>query len=260
MGTIVVILEAILLSYYFINNNGIPKKKLKILLMIFLGFISLISSSFIQQVLISLNYYPELLLSGNSSGNFLLELLSFIICIGLVEEFFKLACIKLMMNKSKADIFLSAFVISITFATLEDFSYMWEDIAEIGYLRSILPFHLVCQVIMAYFLCKSYDYNKNGDKDNANIMLIMSLLIPTILHGMFDYLFSSVSNNNLFLVVLILSVLSFVIIFGGIKKIAQLNGVYIENEQKTIRNLIVIGINVIYIAYVLLFVLYRLVN
>ena len=256
MGTLIIILQTVFLSFYYINNNGKPKKIKKVFLLIFLGFISLLGSALVQQVFIESGLYPD----GRTFNNALTELIAYIVAIGVVEEVLKLVCIKLGFNKSKEDIFLSAFVVAITFETLESFAYISDTSVEIAYLRSILPFHVVCQVIMSYFLCKSYDYKMAGDKSSSFIFLLLSFLIPAISHGCFDYIFGSVSDNNIFIPITLLSVISYIILFIGVKNMPKITGVHLENQSRinTI-NIIFIGIAVVYLLYVIFFVLNRIV-
>lgn len=252
MGNFAIIFSLLLFILYYLNNFGKPKKISRIILLFFLGFFSLLASSYVQQIFMQWGIYPD---GEHANG-----VLSFIICIGLVEEFFKLVCIQLMRNKNKADIFLSAFVIALTFATLENFAYVSDGTSEIGFLRSILPFHLVCQVIMSYFLYKAYDDKQNRNYSHYFLLLILALLLPSILHGIFDYIFYSVSNDNLLSVVLIFAIIGFSIIFLGMKYIAKMSNIILDKlEQRKTRNMVIIGINIIYIVYVLLFVLNGLV-
>lgn len=147
--------------------------------------------------------------------------------IALIEEFSKWIFVyKLEYNDKEFNhlydgIVYAAFV-SLGFACLENILYVLKFGAESGVQSGVevaisraflaIPGHLCNGIVMGYFLSMAKLAYKENKKSLSKRKLVLSLLIPTISHGLYDYLVmaSSVSNNeNLF----ILSFYFFIIVF-----------------------------------------------
>ena len=114
--------------------------------------------------------------------------------IALVEEFSKWIFVKLVTWKNKAfthiyDAVVYAVFVSLGFATLENILYVVNGGISVAIMRALLavPLHTFCGVFMGYYygLAKQSEINKRKDLVNKNLFL--SLLVPVLIHGFYDY-------------------------------------------------------------------------
>ena len=130
-----------------------------------------------------------------SEGSNLVELFfGVFIGIALVEEFSKWIFVRLITWKNKAfthiyDAVVYAVFVSLGFATLENILYVIDSGIGTAIMRAVLsvPMHAFCGVFMGYYygLAKQNEVYNRNDLMGKNILL--SLLIPILLHGFFDY-------------------------------------------------------------------------
>ena len=103
------------------------------------------------------------------------------------------------------DIILYSVFVGLGFACFENVIYVLgsEQALQTAILRSLtaIPGHACFQTMMGYFLGNSKFKLHGSFKKN----LILSVIVPTILHGIYDYLL--LSNNLLFLIILFLNFL-----------------------------------------------------
>jgi protease PrsW len=123
------------------------------------------------------------------------------------EEIFKyLAFILLIWNNKnfneKFDGIIYAVFIGLGFAMVENIMYVTNHGAEVGYLRAItaVPFHAIDGVAMGFHFGLAKFYPKR-----RKIQFVYALIIPIILHGIYDFiLFSRLSQFGIvFLVYLV---------------------------------------------------------
>ena len=152
--------------------------------------------------------------------------------VALIEEFSKWIFVyKLEYNDNEFNhlydgIVYAAFV-SLGFACFENILYVMS--AESGIttaiLRAILaiPGHLCDGIMMGYYLSMAKLAMRNNHKQLSTKNLILSLMVPTIAHGIYDYLIfaSTVTNNSLFLIAFFIFVVFFYTYAS--KKVKQLS-------------------------------------
>ncbi|MBE6147617.1 MAG: PrsW family intramembrane metalloprotease [Firmicutes bacterium] len=137
--------------------------------------------------------------------------------IALIEEFSKLLCTYFFINKNKNYNYLfdgivySVFV-SLGFATIENILYAFTGGIMVAIIRAIttVPSHAFYAIFMGYYLSKF-------KKEKKNIYLMLSILIPTVLHGTFDYLLSF-QNMSFLLIFLVFVIVLYRISFKKIKQ------------------------------------------
>tara|TARA_S200000501_G_scaffold308074_1_gene297496 strand:+ start:650 stop:1216 length:567 start_codon:yes stop_codon:yes gene_type:complete len=111
---------------------------------------------------------------------------------GFTEEPLKFLAIYLFLRKKTEfnepmDAIVYGTVISLGFATLENFEYVYLPFAEgsldIAILRAFtaIPMHASCGIVMGYFFGK---YLFSGTKS----YLAMSLLLPVFFHSLYNFL------------------------------------------------------------------------
>lgn len=122
-----------------------------------------------------------------------------------------------------------AVYVSLGFAFFENILYvLGNNSISVGISRGLLavPGHACDAVFMGYYLSLAKMYSYKGNKKQEKKSLILSIIVPTILHGIYDFcLFSQID-------ILLLTFFIFVITIYilSIKKIKQLAG---QSKPKT---------------------------
>ena len=148
-------------------------------------FISIIGVLF-EEFLININKY---------SGNDYIIYSSFIVA-GFTEEGLK--AIFLILNtineknfNEKLDGIIYSIFLSLGFATVENIIYLYfedaSNILSVSIIRGIIsvPAHMMFAITMGYYISK-YKFSNNKAKKREYIVL--SILVPILLHGIFDLL------------------------------------------------------------------------
>lgn len=148
--------------------------------------------------------------------------------VALVEEFCKFFMSYFFSYKNKAydevyDGIVYAVFVSLGFAFFENILYVFSNQSiTVGIARGILavPGHACDAVFMGYYLSVAKVYSYQGKKELEHKNLALSVLAPTILHGIYD--FCLFTGNGTFLIIFLVFVVFLYI--GSIKKIKQLSG------------------------------------
>lgn len=121
--------------------------------------------------------------------------MSFIVA-GLVEEGLKSLILipNLLKEKNfneKLDGIIYSVFLSLGFATVENIIYILSEdptsAFEVGVIRSVIsvPAHMLFGVIMGYYISK---YKFTDSKSEKRINLILAIILPILLHGVFDFI------------------------------------------------------------------------
>lgn len=109
---------------------------------------------------------------------------------GLVEEFFKFIALYYLIWRNKEfnekfDGIVYAVFISLGFAGTENILYVFEYGEPVAYTRAFtaVPAHALFGVIMGYYFSLSKFYPRK-----KQIHFIAALLVPVLLHGMYNYI------------------------------------------------------------------------
>ena len=148
----------------------------------FISIIGIICEDF----LININKY---------NGNYYVIYSSFIVA-GFTEEGLKAIVLisNLIKEKNfneKLDGIIYSIFLSLGFATVENIIYLYfEDVSNIfrvSIIRGIIsvPAHMMFAITMGYYISK-YKFSNNRIKKREYI--ILAILIPILLHGIFDFL------------------------------------------------------------------------
>lgn len=162
------------------------------------------------------------------------------IVVALSEESSKMLMLYNIGYKSKYydesyDMLLYGGFIGLGFAALENVFYVSMGGLTTALVRAFtaIPFHTILGIIMGYYLNK---YNKN--KNNQNIAL--SLLIPVILHGTYDYyLLHSLNGSNeitSYCLSLLITIICLIILLYFIIKLLNKTSQESIIEQPTMEN------------------------
>jgi len=163
------------------------KEPIRILTKFFiLGIFVSILALYSENILIKINIF---------TGKMYFFYMSFIVA-GLVEEGLKSLVLipNLLKEKNfneRLDGIIYSVFLSLGFATVENIIYiLFEDKTlafEVGVIRSIIsvPAHMMFAVIMGYYISK-YKFTDSKYKKRKN--LILSIILPILLHGVFDFI------------------------------------------------------------------------
>jgi len=152
--------------------------------------------------------------------------------VALIEEFSKWLMAYLLGYQSEEfdeiyDSIVYAVFVSLGFALFENLLYVFGDkslIANVfvGIFRGILsvPGHACYGLYMGYFLSLAKVYSNRGRPDLEKRYLLLSIIVPTILHGIYDYCLMS-KIGILILVFFVFVILLFVFSIKRLKTISQ---------------------------------------
>lgn len=190
---IIAILPVIILGYYIYSKDK-EKEPGKLLLKLFLGgIVSAILTLIISYITNSV--FKEIILSrdNNSISLFVYTFLF----VAFVEEISKFLITYLLSYHNKEydqfyDMIVYAVFISLGFAWIENVLYVYDGGLKVALLRGILavPTHVSVSIFMGYYLslCKVAELHGSPKKGQY---LLLSIFIPTSLHGIYDYLIYS---------------------------------------------------------------------
>ena len=192
------ILPVYLLANY-IYKNDFDKEPTKLIVKLFAcGFGSAALTLFISGKILS----PLIpMFNADTTELNIIELIPYtFLGVALVEEFCKWIFVYFITYKNKAfnhayDAIVYAVLVSLGFACIENIMYVLLNYdITIAVTRALLavPGHACDAVFMGYFLAlaKISDKHENARLSNKN--KVLSLLVPVILHGLYDYfLFAS---------------------------------------------------------------------
>lgn len=149
--------------------------------------------------------------------------------VGLIEEFFKWLVIYIICYKNRDfdesyDAIVYAAYSSLGFACVENVFYVFlQGGLAVGIARAItaVPGHLCYGVIMGYFFGKARANKAAGQNDMGNLFL--ALLIPTILHTIYDFLLEIEDDGSSILIWIVFTIICFVIGFILVKSSSKNN-------------------------------------
>lgn len=117
---------------------------------------------------------------------------------GFTEELFKFLALVLIMRLTKYfdqhyDGIVYAVFVSLGFAMIENIMYVMDHGYGIAAVRAILsvPAHAFFAVFMGYFLSLAFLGKPQDRKRN----ITLSLVVPVILHGLFDFFLFDIESN-----------------------------------------------------------------
>ena len=186
----------IIIGFIIYKNDRVEKESKPILIKVFCGgilsvLITLLLSSFLEMGL------PFFRADNEINLNFITAIPYYYIGVALIEEFSKWIFVYLFCWKDNEFNYLYDSIIycvfaALGFATLENILYVFASGVGIGIVRSLfaVPGHAFFAVFMGYYLGMSKLAALNGNKKRRNKYFILSIVIPMLLHGTYDYLLS----------------------------------------------------------------------
>lgn len=226
------ILPSIILGKYIYDNDRISKEPSNLL-------IRLAVSGVLSAILtLVISFIVELIPGVPINYNHLGTIGLFFYClfkVALIEEFSKWIFVKtITWNNKEFDHIYDAVVycvfVSLGFATIENVLYVFYGGIWVALLRAFLsvPSHAFFGVFMGYYYGISKQGSINNNKRIEQKNLTLSLVMPVLLHGFFDFILLSSKGSFIifyFAFVILLYIKSF-------KKIKQLSNIK-ENFTNT---------------------------
>lgn len=211
----------VLIFLYLINKKDKNKEPYGLLLKCFFaGFIVAAISIFVELILG---------IAGDElNGPLSKSVYTAFIVAALTEEFFKWIFIKKIIWKNAHfdehyDGIIYAVFVSLGFALIENIAYVFSGGLHVAFARAVLavPGHGLFAVMMGYQLSLA----KFGPKENQSKRMLLSLLLPILFHGLYDFALmymDAIKENNPLLIIGLILLFTFVVIrmwIVGIKNI-----------------------------------------
>lgn len=221
INLIIAIVPTIVLCLYVYKMDVIEKEPTNMLLrLFFLGILITVPVAFIEQSVLSF--------TGLEESDYLNCFIISFFVVALVEELFKYVILYLGTWNNRHfnhiyDAIVYAVFISLGFATLENILYVVESISvnsfQVGLMRAIIsvPAHAFYAVSSGYYLGLAKLNHSIGYKRNERIYKFLSILIPILLHGIFDFFLLTGNQLHIALFYGFVAILYFVSYFN-IKK------------------------------------------
>ena len=187
---------------YFVYKKDINKEPKGLLAKLFcFGMLTCFPAAFAEAAL------SDIVPVEDPSIGFIHMLINVFIGVALMEEGFKWIVTKSCGYNSKEfdeiyDIILYAVFVSLGFACLENVLYVLQYGMSNAIMRAVtsIPGHASFGVIMGYFLSKAKINQLNGNTNNVNKNLVLSIIMPTLLHAIYDAILMAGLSTIIFLV------------------------------------------------------------
>ena len=161
--------------------------------------------------------------------------------VALVEEFSKWIVTYIITYNNKEfdelyDMIIYCVFVSLGFACIENIMYVFSSGISVGIRRALfsVPGHACNGVFMGYYLGLSKIDKHNKKEDLAKKNLLLSILVPTALHGTFDFCLMS----RQIILLLTFYIFVFILYKKSIKKVNEISKSEnkIESNNVTIEN------------------------
>ena len=231
---IVSVLPVFLIGLYIYKKDK-EKEPNKLLIKLFLGgILSAILTIIITLILEVI--FPFFAIETSKLNLFEL-FISVFIGVALVEEFSKWIVLYQISYKHEEfdelyDMILYATFVALGFACIENILYVFQNGILVAIFRAVLavPGHVCDGVFMGYYLGVSKISDVNNRKDLKTKNLILSILIPTITHGIYDYCLFT--GNIIFIGLFFIFVIGmYIYVIVKIKKVSSLNTKFINKTK-----------------------------
>lgn len=227
----------IILTYIYLKDRN--KEPWSLLIKLFvLGVASCFLVLFVSELLFMI--FP--FMSKDTAYMTFFETMAYsFIGVALVEEFCKwlMTFVGAYNHKAYDEVYdgiVYSVYVSLGFACLENILYVFmNNSIAVGISRGILavPGHACDAVFMGYYLSLAKVYASQGKKSLEKKNLVLSVLVPTILHGIYD--FCLFANMDILLLVFFVFVITIYVF--AIKKIkllaAQCKNAPVQQVQNT---------------------------
>jgi protease PrsW len=194
---LIAVIPAVALMIYIYKKDKVEKEPIGLLVALVIGGAISIIPGVILEIL-----FEDVFLAFLSSTSLIYIIIENFIGVALIEEGVKLAATKLVSWKNKAfnytfDGVVYAVFVSLGFALFENLEYVlmeetFADSLSVGFWRAILsvPLHCFCGVFMGVYYAQAKKQSLLGNESKKKHYLLMALLVPSALHGFYDFCLS----------------------------------------------------------------------
>ena len=221
----IVLVPGILWGWVFYHAQRYKKVYLPLLLLLFIGgmasgLLALLLNHAVEKYTLFWPdaLWPQIVLFGKFIP---LYASGFWFLVGLNEEFAKLLVLLVLVYRSRHlqepfDGILYAAVVSVGFATLENFYYLDQFGVAVVAVRTVItiPAHAFMSVPMGYFVAKSRLELEVRNETKFSVYLSMRTilqgwLLSAFLHGLYDFLLSLKMEREAYLQIFVMAGISF---------------------------------------------------
>lgn len=211
------ILPAILLMIYIYKQDRLEQEPARMI-------ISLATLGVVSTFLAMITETIGMAVLGNmfSESSVVYRLLLYFIVVGLSEEGFKYLVLKIGTWKSpefncKFDGVVYAVAVSLGFAVWENIKYVMTYGLTTALVRAVtaVPGHACFGVIMGAWYGLAKRKQQQGWDSASRLARFMAVLLPTIVHGIYDFIATSNASSIHFIVFVIIM---FVVCFYTVKR------------------------------------------
>lgn len=189
--TFLAVLPGIVIMVKVYRMDKIEKEPTPLMLLLLLfGALVCIPVALVEGVLDSA-------LQAIMSGGSLYNLIDNFLCVALIEECGKYYVLKKCTWRSKSfdyrfDAIVYAVAATLGFAILENILYVMDGGVQVAIVRGLLsvPGHVVFGIFMGLAYGEAKIMERRGDYMNTRRQLRLAVIVPTILHGIYDFCLS----------------------------------------------------------------------
>lgn len=183
------VLPTFFLMVFIYYKDSYEKEPVGLLISLFaLGMVSVIPALIIETL-------GELLFSSMFGDNTsVYNFFNVFFCVAIAEEGGKyiFTYLRTWNNKNfnyKFDGIVYAVLVSLGFATVENILYVMQGGLSVAIARGLLsvPSHAIDAVYMGYYYGLAKYYDSVGNTRSKNRCMVLSIIVPIILHGCYDY-------------------------------------------------------------------------
>jgi len=204
-------LPVIFLMVYIYRQDAREHEPIGLVLKVmFFGSLSAIAAIFLEKTLLSV------VASMVPQNTYAFVIAECFFVIGLSEEGVKLIALKLgTWHNSNFDYSFDGIVYgvasSLGFALLENIMYVVRGGVGVAMIRAVLsvPGHMCFGVFMGTHYSKAKGYAMRRQGSLSSVSMLMALVVPLILHGLFDGILMAGSNFMMISFVIILYIVTF---------------------------------------------------
>lgn len=221
---IAAILPVIALCYYVYKKDQHREPADLLFKLLGLGALTTIPAAFIERFLDSI--FPS-----ESAVSFIVLFINVFMGIAIIEEGLKWLIIKFKSYDNQEfdeiyDIIVYSVFTSLGFAAIENILYVLKGGMGVAILRAILsvPGHACFAVLMGYYFSKAKVAGINNNKSKCTTNKILSILVPTVFHTMYDALliwFTQVQTGDVVLYFFTFDIIMVVICFITVNRVSK---------------------------------------
>ena len=210
------LLPCVILLFYIYKKDTVEKEPTGLLIkLLLLGCLSTIPAVILEFIG---SYILQAI--GLTEGNMLYYLVENFLIIAVAEEASKRFMLRKATWNNPAfnyvfDGVVYAVFVSLGFAGLENVGYIMGFGMEVAVIRGLaaIPLHAICGVFMGHFYGLHKAYSKYGYAKEAAANKKLSLLVPVLIHGFYDFC-ASVQSETMSYVwlgfVIVMDVIAFI--------------------------------------------------